>query len=137
LLESRLHELTTALCLHDQADKLRTQQQLEQLQARYVGTGHADTTKFEWSSNIHRDSLASYVGHTPLLSYMAIGLGEPREKVRAMLLEKMVQPAGKPPEVSSTYYYLVSLVIYRAVLAFDGAVGGGDNVADGWLTADD
>jgi splicing factor 3B subunit 5 len=27
------------------ADKLRTTQQLEQLQARYVGTGHADTTK--------------------------------------------------------------------------------------------
>jgi hypothetical protein len=27
------------------ADKLRATQQLEQLQARYVGTGHADTTK--------------------------------------------------------------------------------------------
>ncbi|CAF9927988.1 MAG: hypothetical protein GOMPHAMPRED_004567 [Gomphillus americanus] len=79
------------------ADKLRTQQQLEQLQARYVGTGHADTTKFEFVTNIHRDSLASYIGHPPLLSYMAIGLGEPREKVRAMLIEKMVQPAGKPP----------------------------------------
>ncbi|KAL9603281.1 MAG: hypothetical protein Q9219_001303 [cf. Caloplaca sp. 3 TL-2023] len=69
------------------ADKLRTQQQLEQLQARYVGTGHADTTKFEWASNIHRDSLASYIGHPPLLSYMALGMGEPKEKVRAMFLE--------------------------------------------------
>lgn len=27
------------------ADKLRATQQLEQLQARYIGTGHADTTK--------------------------------------------------------------------------------------------
>ncbi|KAL9022838.1 MAG: hypothetical protein Q9180_008549 [Flavoplaca navasiana] len=69
------------------ADKLRTQQQLEQLQARDVGTGRADTTKFEWASNIHRDSLASYIGHPPLLAYMSLGMGEPKEKVRAMFLE--------------------------------------------------
>jgi splicing factor 3B subunit 5 len=70
-----------------QADKLRAQQQLEQLQARYVGTGHADTTRYEWTSNVARDSLASYVGHAPLLEYMALGLGESREKVRAMLID--------------------------------------------------
>ncbi len=70
-----------------QADKLRTQQQLEQLQARYIGTGHADTTKHEWTSNIHRDSYASYIGHPPLLAYMAVGMGEPRERVRGMLVE--------------------------------------------------
>ena len=70
-----------------QADKLRTQQQLEQLQARYIGTGHADTTKFEWTSNIHRDSYASYIGHPPLLEYIAVGMGEPRERVRAMCIE--------------------------------------------------
>jgi splicing factor 3B subunit 5 len=83
-----------------QADKLRAQQQLEALQARYVGTGHADTTKFEWTSNIHRDSYASYIGHPPLLSYMAIGMGECREKVRAQMVEKMIQPVGKPPASS-------------------------------------
>ncbi|KAK4890642.1 hypothetical protein LTR27_010681 [Elasticomyces elasticus] len=38
------------------ADKLRTQQQLEALQNKYIGTGHADTTKHEWTSNIARDS---------------------------------------------------------------------------------
>jgi splicing factor 3B subunit 5 len=81
------------------ADKLRAQQQLEQLQARYVGTGHADTTKFEWTSNIMRDSYSSYVGHPSLLEHMAIGMGEPREKVRAKMIEKMIQPVGKPPEV--------------------------------------
>ncbi|KAL1995596.1 hypothetical protein VTN49DRAFT_1783 [Thermomyces lanuginosus] len=47
------------------ADKLRTLQNLEALQARYVGTGHADTTKYEWTSNIVRDSYASYIGHPP------------------------------------------------------------------------
>lgn len=52
-----------------------------------MGTGHADTTKFEWTSNIHRDSYASYIGHPPLLEYMAIGMGESREKVRAMMIE--------------------------------------------------
>ena len=83
------------------ADKLRTLQNLEALQARYIGTGHADTTKYEWTSNILRDSYASYVGHNPLLSYMAVGMGEPKEKVRTMMLEKMVRGAGNPPEVCS------------------------------------
>lgn len=81
------------------ADKLRTLQNLEALQARHVGTGHADTTKYEWTSNILRDSYNSYVGHNPLLSYMAVGMGEPKEKVRVMMLEKMVRGAGNPPEV--------------------------------------
>jgi splicing factor 3B subunit 5 len=81
------------------ADKLRAQQQLEALQARYVGTGHADTTKFEWTSNIARDTYASYVGHPPVLEYIALGMGEAREKVRVRMIEKMIQPVGKPPEV--------------------------------------
>ncbi|MCJ1419198.1 hypothetical protein MMC32_005551 [Xylographa parallela] len=83
------------------ADKLRTQQQLEQLQARYVGTGHADTTKFEWTSNIHRDSYASYVGHPPLLEYMAIGMGESKEKVRAMMIEVRTSHSHITPSTAS------------------------------------
>ncbi|KAK5193778.1 hypothetical protein LTR99_005993 [Exophiala xenobiotica] len=65
------------------ADKLRTLQQLESLQAKYVGTGHADTSTYEWKNNIVRDSYASYIGHPPLLAYMA--------------LEKMVRASGPPP----------------------------------------
>ncbi|ORY02284.1 splicing factor 3B subunit 5/RDS3 complex subunit 10 [Clohesyomyces aquaticus] len=80
------------------ADKLRAQQQLENLQAKYIGTGHADTTKFEWTSNIARDSLASYIGHPPMLQYMSIGTGQPREKMRIQLLERMIQPVGPPPK---------------------------------------
>lgn len=82
------------------ADKLRAQQQLEALQARYIGIGSADTTKHEWTSNIARDSLSSYIGHPPLLQYMSIGLGQSREKTRVQLLERMVRPVGPPPEVS-------------------------------------
>lgn len=81
------------------ADKLRTTQQLEALQARYIGTGHADVTKHEWTSNIHRDTYASIVGHPGLLSYIAVGMGEAREVVRGRMLEGMVRPVGAPPEV--------------------------------------
>ncbi|KAL1600519.1 hypothetical protein SLS60_006905 [Paraconiothyrium brasiliense] len=80
------------------ADKLRAQQQLEALQARYIGIGSADTSRHEWTSNIARDSLASYIGHPPLLQYMSIGLGQPREKTRVQLLERMIQPVGPPPK---------------------------------------
>ena len=79
------------------ADKLRTLQQLESLQAKYVGTGHADTTRHEWTSNIIRDSYASYIGHPPLLAYMAIGMGESKEIVRAQMIEAMIKGAGEPP----------------------------------------
>jgi splicing factor 3B subunit 5 len=91
---------TTRPSKHTMADKLRAQQQLEALQARYIGIGSADTTKHEWTSNIARDSLSSFVGHPPLLQYMSIGLGQPREKTRVQLLERMVRPVGPPPEVS-------------------------------------
>ncbi|KAK9475740.1 splicing factor 3B subunit 5/RDS3 complex subunit 10 [Lipomyces japonicus] len=80
------------------ADKLRVQQQLEQLQTRYVGVGHADTTKHEWLSNIRRDSYASYIGHPPLLEYYAVALNEPQVKIATEFIEKMVLPCGPPKE---------------------------------------
>lgn len=83
------------------ADKLRAQQQLEAQQARYIGIGSADTNKFEWMSNMQRDSMASYIGHPPLLQYMSIGLGQSREVTRVQILERMVRPVGPPPEVST------------------------------------
>lgn len=89
------------------ADKLRTIQNLEAMQARYIGTGHADTTKYEWVSNIVRDSYASYIGHPPMLSYMALGMGESKEKVRAAMIEKMVRGAGNPPEVGSLFLFFL------------------------------
>ncbi|BFZ63392.1 hypothetical protein YB2330_004514 [Saitoella coloradoensis] len=79
------------------ADKLRVQSQLELLQSRYIGTGHADTTKHQWMVNQHRDSLSSFVGHAPMLEYMSVGLGETMERTRLNMIEKMVQPCGPPP----------------------------------------
>ncbi|KAJ2900488.1 hypothetical protein MKZ38_002442 [Zalerion maritima] len=79
------------------ADKLRTQQELERLQAKYVGTGHPDTTSWEWKTNVNRDTYASIVGHPPHLAYISLAQGEPMAKVRAQMIRKMIQPCGPPP----------------------------------------
>lgn len=79
-------------------DRYNIHSQLEHLQSKYIGTGHADTTKYEWLTNQHRDSLASYLGHSDLLSYYAIAENETMARVRFNLMEKMLQPCGPPPE---------------------------------------
>ncbi|KAG0491666.1 hypothetical protein HPP92_005064 [Vanilla planifolia] len=58
------------------SDRFNINSQLEHLQAKYVGTGHADLNRFEWAVNIQRDSYASYVGHYPILAYFAIAENE-------------------------------------------------------------
>jgi splicing factor 3B subunit 5 len=71
--------------------------QLEHLQMKYVGTGHADTTKFEWGLNIQRDSYASYIGHKPMLHYLGSATNQSTERLRYNLLMKMMAPIGAPP----------------------------------------
>lgn len=80
------------------ADKLRQQQQLEQLQNRYIGTGHADSTSFEFRSNVARDTYSSIIAHPSLLQYTALGLGENMAKVRVQMIDRMVFPVGPPPK---------------------------------------
>ncbi|KAL2757761.1 hypothetical protein ACRALDRAFT_2099617, partial [Sodiomyces alcalophilus JCM 7366] len=71
--------------------------ELERLQAKYVGTGHPDTTSWEWKTNIYRDTYASLVGHPHMLSYISLAENEPTHIVRTRLIRKMLQPAGPPP----------------------------------------
>merc|ERR1719197_1897126 len=71
--------------------------QLEHLQMKYPGTGHAETSKWEWATNIHRDTMASHVGHYSRLAYFAIVENEPIARVRFNCLQAMIQPCGKPP----------------------------------------
>lgn len=67
-------------------DRFNIQNQVEQLQMKYVGTGHADLTKWfiyftlhlylilffrEWGTNIQRDSLASHLGHHSRMAYFS------------------------------------------------------------------
>ncbi|EAZ07153.1 hypothetical protein OsI_29403 [Oryza sativa Indica Group] len=58
------------------SDRFNINSQLEHLQAKYVGTGHADLNRFEWAVNIQRDSYASYIGHYPMLAYFSIAENE-------------------------------------------------------------
>ncbi|KDP40347.1 hypothetical protein JCGZ_02345 [Jatropha curcas] len=58
------------------SDRFNINSQLEHLQAKYVGTGHADLNRFEWAMNIQRDSYASYIGHYPILAYFAVAENE-------------------------------------------------------------
>ncbi|BBH01989.1 Splicing factor 3B subunit 5/RDS3 complex subunit 10, partial [Prunus dulcis] len=58
------------------SDRFNINSQLEHLQAKYVGTGHADLNRYEWAVNIQRDSYASYVGHYPILAYFALAENE-------------------------------------------------------------
>lgn len=79
-------------------DRYNIHSQLEHLQSKYIGTGHADTTKYEWLTNQHRDSLASYLGHYDKLSFFAITENETKARIRFAIMERMLQPAGPPPE---------------------------------------
>ena len=36
-------------------DRYNILSQMEHLQSKYMGTGHPDTTKFEWATNQHRN----------------------------------------------------------------------------------
>ena len=80
------------------ADRMNINRSWEHIQQKYVGTGHVDMSKFEWASNVHRDSIASHVGHADRLLYFSVAQGESVGRVRYELLEKMLQPCGPPPE---------------------------------------
>lgn len=63
-------------------DRFNINSQLEHLQSKYVGTGHADVTKFEYALNMKRDSYASYVGHFPQLCYFSVAENESIGRVK-------------------------------------------------------
>ncbi|KAI9205103.1 splicing factor 3B subunit 5/RDS3 complex subunit 10 [Polychytrium aggregatum] len=71
--------------------------QLEHLQSKQVGTGHADTTRYEWLTNQHRDSYAAYIGHNSLIAYISVAENESIGRARFNMLEKMLRPCGPPP----------------------------------------
>ena len=68
----------------------------EVLQNKYVGTGHSDMTRWEWGTNIQRDTLASHIGHKSRLLYMAVAQNESSFRTRINFLNKMLRPCGSP-----------------------------------------
>jgi len=79
-------------------DRYNIHSQLEHLQSKYIGTGHADTTMYEWLTNQHRDSFASYMGHFDMLNYFGLVENEAKARIRFNLMERMLQPCGLPSE---------------------------------------
>ncbi|KAJ4756750.1 Splicing factor 3B subunit 5 [Rhynchospora pubera] len=84
--------------------------QLEHLQAKYAGTGHADQNSFEWAVNINRVSYASYIGRHPMLAYVAIAENESIGRERYNFMQKMLLPCGQPPERDEDLSYLLVIV---------------------------
>lgn len=80
------------------SDRLNINSQIEHLQTKYVGTGHADITKFEWALNMHRDSYASYIGHHNMAMYFSVVENESVGRVKYEFLQKMLLPCGIPPK---------------------------------------
>ena len=79
--------LTVKLTL-PQADKLRAQQQLEQLQSRYIGTGHADTTKFEPAAR------AAYAQENLSLDQVRLISGIPERRFQSEALGLILKHQG-------------------------------------------
>jgi len=98
IFESDFDCLTDKVTKARMGDRYNIFSQMEHLQSKYVGTGHADTTKWEWMVNAHRDSYASYIGHPDMLSHIAIAENECRARVQFNMLKKMFHPCGPPPQ---------------------------------------
>mmetsp|Transcript_12894 Transcript_12894/g.24382 ORF Transcript_12894/g.24382 Transcript_12894/m.24382 type:complete len:84 (+) Transcript_12894:73-324(+) len=54
------------------SDRFNINSQLEHLQAKYVGTGHPDIHRFDWMTNIHRDTYSTMIGNHNMISYVAL-----------------------------------------------------------------
>lgn len=67
-------------------DRYNIQNQTEILQMKYVGTGHSDMTKWEWGTNMQRDSLASHIGHSSRLLYFSVAENVSPARMRVKFL---------------------------------------------------
>lgn len=86
------------------SDRFNIFRSFEHIQSRWTGTGHSDTTKYEWASGLHRDTIASNLGHFDMLCYFAVAQNDSIGRVRYQLLERMLQPCGPPPEKEEETY---------------------------------
>ncbi|VDN60775.1 unnamed protein product [Dracunculus medinensis] len=102
--------MATGLKMAAPTERFHVLSQLDHLQSKYTGTGHADTTRWEWLVNQHRDTYASIIGsrfsspfsnsHPDHLTLVAICENESRAKVRFNLINQMISPCGPAPEKS-------------------------------------
>ncbi|GMM30575.1 hypothetical protein DAMA08_033200 [Martiniozyma asiatica (nom. inval.)] len=67
----------------------RERQVYQQMKARYVGLGNADTTREEFISNAKRDTYAALVGNKHMLTHLSVATGKPKQLLHQELIEKM------------------------------------------------
>jgi splicing factor 3B subunit 5 len=82
-----------------QQDRFNVNTQSEHVAAKYVGTGHADTTRFEWALNIKRDTNASIIAQHSLAAHQAIGQNESIGRIKYSMKQGMLMPCGVAPEI--------------------------------------
>lgn len=58
----------------------------------------------EWAVNIQRDSLASYIGHSHMLTYFSVALNESSGRIKYDFLERMLAPCGPPPPTGFLFF---------------------------------
>ena len=97
------------------ADRFSINKSWDQIQAKYVGTGHSDMTKYEWAQNQHRDTIASHVAHYDMLSYFAVAQNDSIGRVRYQLLEVSFIPPYIPISNSSSTPLVVFSFSFFAV----------------------
>ena len=54
-----MFQTPSSLRMGDSAGRFNILSQMEHLQSKYMGTGHADTTKYEWAAHQHRWGFAT------------------------------------------------------------------------------
>ncbi|XP_020860079.2 splicing factor 3B subunit 5-like, partial [Phascolarctos cinereus] len=81
-------------------DRYTIHSQLEHLPSKYISTGHADTTKWEWPVNQHCHLYCSCGGHFDLLNYFAIPENESKAHMHFNLMKllQLCGPQAKKPE---------------------------------------
>jgi len=63
-----------------------------------VGTGHPDLHRYDWFSNIKRDTYASLASQHNMVTYVALCENESVGRSKYAMLQRMFLPCGTPPE---------------------------------------
>ena len=95
---SSIKEYSTRAMATTQQDRFNVNTQSDHVAAKYVGTGHADTNRFEWALNIKRDTYASIVANHSLAAHQSIGEYESIGRITYQMKQSMLVPCGTAPK---------------------------------------
>lgn len=67
-------------------ERFSLQNQIEHVNTKYTGTGHPDTTKWEYGTNLRRDALSSHISHYSRMMYFSAIENESISRLRNRML---------------------------------------------------